>query len=174
MSPVQDPQINGGSMFAATSVDGPAVLTWSAPSGAVPAGYSVDIDPVEKDDSGYYLGDGVLFYTPSTSIAVPTGLLTSGKMYVFTITAVADAKANFAIAPWRSAYPLAWADAVSGVRTYNETESKNRAIRLKSVPSIRNAVGGGVRHSGRVGAQQMTALRSALRRSLSQSNTSTR
>jgi len=164
------------------------VLTWSAPSGAVPAGYSVDIDPVEKDDSGYYLGDGVLFYTPSTSIAVPTGLLTSGKMYVFTITAVADAKANFAIAPWRSAYPLAWADAVSGVRTYNETESKNRAIRLKSVPSIRNAVGGGVRHSGRVGAQQnstdlqyrrsraqrVTALRSALRRSLSQSNTSTR
>lgn len=157
MSPVQDPQINGVNMFAVTSVSGPAALSWSAPSGAVPAGYAIAIDAVEKDEFGYYLGDGFDLFTTSTSMTVPTGLLTSGQLYVFTITAVADAIANFATAPWRSGYPLAWADAISGVVTYSEVAPSGHAVGAKAVRSIRRTAPNKDRASGRLAAQPRVA-----------------
>ena len=123
MSPVQNPQINGVSLFATTSLSGPPTISWTPPTGLVPAGYSIAIDPIAKDGSGYYVSDGIELYTATTSIAVPPGLMSSGQMYVITITAVADARANFASSPWRSAYPMAWADAISGVISYTDTTS---------------------------------------------------
>ena len=187
MSPVQDPQINGVSMFAATSVSGPATLSWMAPSGSVPAGYSIAIDPVEKDEYGYYVGDGFDLFTTTTSMMVPTGMLTSGKLYVFTITAVADAIANFATAPWRSGYPLAWADAISGVVTYSEVAPSGHASRAKAVRSAKRATSKdqaagrftAYSHVSALGyrrshAQRAMALQSALRHAPQQSSKSTR
>lgn len=188
MSPVQSPQINGLNMFAVTSVSGPAVLSWAAPSGSVPAGYSIAIDPVERDESGYYVGYGFDLFTTSTSMAVPTGLLTSGKLYVFTITAVADAIANFATAPWRTGYPVAWADAISGVVTYSEVAPTGHAVRAGAISSVRRAISRENPGAGRsatlprvVGlegrrshAQRTRTLQSALSHAPRQANKSTR
>jgi len=157
MSPVQGPQINGVSLFSATSVSGPAVLSWTAPSGTTPAGYSIAIDPVEKDEYGYYVSDGFDLFTTSTSMTVPTGLLTSGKMYVFTITAVADAIANFATAPWRSGYPLAWADAISGVVSYSEVAPSGHAVIAKVVRSPRRTAADRGQVAGRFATRPQVA-----------------
>ena len=188
MSPVQGPQINGVSLFSANSVSGPALVSWAAPSGSTPAGYSIAIDPLEKDEYGYYLGDGFDLFTTFTSMAIPTGLLTSGKMYVFTITAVADAIANFATAPWRSGYPLAWADAISGVVSYSEIAPTGQSIGAKAFRSAHRTAAGIGRAAGRSAtqpqvsdlqyrrshAQRAMALRSALGHAQGQSGRNTR
>jgi hypothetical protein len=118
MSPVATPAITSGgtstSLFAAATASDAFTLSWTAPTGTLPAiGYRVTITPALATDPTLYL------YTDTASLTVPAGLLTNGHTYVFTVRAVADAQASFTTSPFHSGFPVAWADAVSGTITYN-------------------------------------------------------
>jgi hypothetical protein len=114
MSPIQNPMMNGKSLFIAGAINSTSVpLSWTAPTtGLPPIGYEVDYSCVDQDESCTDNGSGAV-YTSSTSIILPPGLLKSGHSYQFDITAMADSRANMASSPWRSGYPQAWADVVS-------------------------------------------------------------
>jgi hypothetical protein len=126
MSGPQNAKINGNDFFTSNITAADVTLSWEAPTGLAPFGYEVAIQNV---DSGYapfvsigpgsdcqYASDYCL-YTSETSLAVPPGMLESGQSYVFTVRAMADARAQMNTMPWRSKLPMADASIVSGAVT---------------------------------------------------------
>jgi hypothetical protein len=110
---VQDPTINGMSLFVAGSVGATgATLKWTAPSGTTPTGYKITAFTAGALANGVisYL-PGPEFYTAKTSALLP--LLQAGKTYVFLITAILDEAANFESQPNRSALPTASVSVIS-------------------------------------------------------------
>ncbi|WP_263366877.1 hypothetical protein [Edaphobacter bradus] len=116
ISAVQNPKINGADLFAAATINGTTVtLTWDPPAIGAPYGYSVDIlSPatlVGGGTVGYF--SSTTLSTAKTSMTIPPNLLASGKTYLFTITALADGKANMETSPHRSSLPVGSADVIS-------------------------------------------------------------
>src|SRR2546426_960581 len=112
-APVQNPTINGSSLFSANTLNTVSVtLSWSQPDGMVPYGYQVVPFGLMTlpDGSPGYLAAG-RFFTAKTSVTLPT--LEAGKTYVFAITAKVDGRANVEASPLRSALPTAFASVVS-------------------------------------------------------------
>jgi hypothetical protein len=113
--PVQSPTINGGgSLFGATALNSTIVtLSWSAPAGTVPFGYTVRAY-VQTTAGGIatYAATGAALSTANTSITLPP--LAGGNTYVFSITAEADGTANMQTSPFRSSLPTGYATVVSG------------------------------------------------------------
>lgn len=111
MSGVQNPMMNGASLFTtASSATDTVRLSWTAPTGLTPAGYEIDFYCVDSACPNNGLGS---VYTASTSVTLPPGLLTAGYDYEFDIGAIADSRANFNRSPYRSGYPQAYADVIS-------------------------------------------------------------
>jgi hypothetical protein len=116
---VQNPTINGMSLFVAGSVSATgATLKWTAPSGMTPPGYEITAFTAGAFPNGAmsYLPDSV-FYTAKTSALLPP--LQAGKTYVFLIAAILDGAANFETQPNRSALPIASVSIVSAPITVN-------------------------------------------------------
>jgi hypothetical protein len=111
--PVQNPMINGASMFTAATLNHTAVpLSWSAPAGTAPAGYLVVPVLITVDSSGgVALSPVGSFRTAKTSVTLPP--LVAGQMYLFVITTLVDGAANVETNPYRSALPIAFAEVVS-------------------------------------------------------------
>ena len=112
--PVQNATINGGSFFgSATSNSNIVALSWSAPTGLAPFGYTVRVY-VQTGSGGVltYGGTGVALSTANTSMTLPP--LAGGNTYVFSITADADGSANMQTSPFRSSLPTGNATVVSG------------------------------------------------------------
>ncbi len=117
MSAIQNPLMNGASLFATASSNTDTVtLSWTAPTGLTPAGYEIYYYCV--DGSCQPGSDGHL-YTPFTSVTVPPGLLAVGFNYKFEIGAIADSRANYNSSPNRSGFPLAYANAISAPLSIN-------------------------------------------------------
>jgi hypothetical protein len=113
VSQLQNPIINGSSLFAANTVAPTGVtLSWTAPTGATPTGYKIDTFIADASPKGFlsYIPAGT-FYTAKTSATLPP--LQAGKTYVFLISAILDGAANFETSPNRSALPTASASVVS-------------------------------------------------------------
>lgn len=111
MSNVKSPKINGEDFFAVNTTSGPTVtLSWDPPTGLAPFGYNVSIYNVYDGGNEWY-GD---LYTGETSVTIPSGFLEPGNSYVFVVRAMADARANVKISPWRSKLPMADGSIVSG------------------------------------------------------------
>lgn len=112
--PVQNPSINGTSLFVASTINATgANLSWTAPNGATPTGYAIAaFVPGALGDSGVmtYLPHGT-YFTAKTSAVLPP--LQVGQTYVFMITAILDGAANFETQPNRSALPTASVSVVS-------------------------------------------------------------
>jgi len=116
MSPIRNATVNGLSLLASSTVQGKTVkLSWSPPTGIPPFGYVVSLYRWRTSSSGVPYPEGPLeaFCTGETSVAIPPDFLETGTSYFFRIQARADGKANMASAPFRSAYPVAYADFVS-------------------------------------------------------------
>jgi hypothetical protein len=141
ISPVQNPKINGADLFTAATINGTAVtLSWDPPAIGTPFGYTVaimspptspgDTSPISTSPFGTppatIVGTppatitgtiGLLplltLSTAKTSVTVPPDLLSSGKTYLFVITAVVDGKANMETGPHRSSLPTANAQLLS-------------------------------------------------------------
>jgi hypothetical protein len=118
ISPTQNPQINGISLFTATTVNSSDIaLSWAAPTLGSPYGYSVRVFAATTEQTpvgtiSYYSNTATL-YTAKTSLRIPPGIITPGNTYVFLITSLADAGANMESSPNRSALPVANADLIS-------------------------------------------------------------
>jgi hypothetical protein len=111
MSAVQNPMINGASLFTAgaSSSASSITLSWTAPTGLRAYGY--EIYYYNSDGScGYTSG---VVYTASTTVTLPPGLLSAGCTYLFNISAMADSRANIGSSPWHGGYPQAYANIVS-------------------------------------------------------------
>jgi hypothetical protein len=117
MSPVQNPLMNGASLFtAATSNTTAVALSWSPPLDLAPYGYCVTV--LQYDSASVSLNwTGQLLWTPTTSLTVPAGLLAPENTYVFLISALADGRANMNTAPHRAGFPVAGAEVVSAALT---------------------------------------------------------
>jgi hypothetical protein len=120
MSPVQNPTMNGASLFTTglSSNTTSVTLSWTAPPGVSPYGYEINYYCADSDSPQPANCSG-LVYTSSTSVTLPPGLLAAGYNYQFDITAMADSRANIATSPWRSGYPQAWADVISAPLSIN-------------------------------------------------------
>jgi hypothetical protein len=118
LSPVQDPKLDGTNLFTAVTTNSPTpTLSWNPPIGLAPIGYEVSIiQIIPSSDSPFNLPNILVvahIYTGQTSLTVPPGILSPGSTYLFAIQALFDARANLANSPNRSAYPTAYAQAIS-------------------------------------------------------------
>lgn len=110
---VQNPAINGMSLFSPATVSSKGViLSWTAPVGAAPTGYEIrayDGTTLPNGTAAYINAETL--YTAKTSVALPA--LIAGKTYVFVISSILDGAANFETQPNRSALPTASVSVVS-------------------------------------------------------------
>lgn len=114
ISQVQNPTINGSSLFVAATVPATGVtLSWTAPSGAAPTGYKIAtlVEATVPLNGSLAYEPGLTFYTAKTSVPLPP--LQAGKIYVFVIAAILDGAANFETSPNRSALPTASVSIIS-------------------------------------------------------------
>jgi hypothetical protein len=112
LSPVQNPQLNGASLFAAATLNTTAAtLSWTPPATGNPFGYYVQEFVVVTVSGTPQYVPSAKFGVAVNSITLPP--LTPGFTYVFLISAVADGKANMEASPRRSALPSAYADVLS-------------------------------------------------------------
>jgi len=148
VAPVQSPTIGGGSLFTAATLNTTTpTLSWSAPSGPTPTGYRVQVFVASSLPSGgtVYLTAGS-FSTAKTSLTLLP--LTGGNTYVFAITSLVDAAANYETKPYRSALPTAFANVVSAPITITAGTAQARIhgdarrIRAFSQPGVETTSSG--------------------------------
>ena len=112
--PVQNPMLNGASLFAANTVSPSGVtLSWSAPSsGAAPYAYKATLFQwtTLPDGSMRYAESGA-FYTGKTTMTLPP--LQPSTTYVIMLTTEVDGRANVETSPRRSSLPTAVASVIS-------------------------------------------------------------
>jgi len=114
LGPVQNPTINGASIFQTATLNTTSVnLSWNAPAIGQPYGYYVEVFELGTLTNGgtvEYIPVGQ-FGTAKTSIQVP--FLSAGNTYVFLITSETDGLANMEMNPLRRKAPNAEASVVS-------------------------------------------------------------
>jgi len=113
LTPVQNPMLNGNSLFTAATLNTTSVtLSWAAPAAGQPFGYYVSVYELGTTPLGTteYLPAG-RYGTAQTSVNVP--FLTVGNTYVVTITAELDSGADMEKSPLRSKIPTAETGVVS-------------------------------------------------------------
>jgi hypothetical protein len=118
--------IGTGSLFApATVTTTTPTLSWSAPAGATPTGYRVQVFVAMTLPSGAVVYEPAGFLTTAkTSVTLLP--LSGGNTYVFSITAVVDGGANFETKPFRSALPSGTASVVSAPITISTSAAQTR------------------------------------------------
>jgi hypothetical protein len=110
--PVVNPTIDGSNLFTTTSEnDTVAMLSWSAPSGTSPYGYTVYVYQVIPMQSGFELLVAGNYSTAQTSMMLPP--LSAGNTYLFVIITEVDGTANMQTSPYRSQLPTAFATIMS-------------------------------------------------------------
>ncbi len=111
--PVQNPTINGSSLFMANTISSVSpAISWSTPAGThAPYGYTVgEYLQTSVNGTAYFQPIGA-FGTSSTSVTLPP--LAGGNTYLFSITTNVDAAANMKTSPFRSALPTGFSSVVS-------------------------------------------------------------
>jgi hypothetical protein len=113
---VSNPTVNGGNFFSNLSGVGTTpTLSWSAPTVGTANNYLVNILQLLNNAGNTVINPVASFYTQSTSLVVPSGLLSTGQAYVFSITSDYIPGVNFAKTPLMSGSTSAIAQVVSGV-----------------------------------------------------------
>ena len=110
--PVLNPTIDGSNLFTTTSENNTAVnLSWSAPSGTSPYGYTVYVFQVIPMQNGFELLVAGNYSTAQTSVTLPP--VTAGNTYLFLIITEVDGVASMETSPYRSQLPTAFATVMS-------------------------------------------------------------
>jgi hypothetical protein len=113
LSSVQSPMLNGASLFTSATLNTTSVtLNWNPPAVGTPFGYYVGVYQLVTTSTGIsgYTGAGV-YGTAKTTVNLP--LLSPNNVYVFSITAMADAISNIELAPLRHQVPTARSGVIS-------------------------------------------------------------
>jgi len=110
--PLVSPTINGSNLFTTTSENNTVeTLSWSAPTGTSPYGYTVYVYQVIPTQTGFELMVAGNYSTAQTSMTLPP--LTGGNTYLFVIITEVDGIANMETSPYRSQLPTAFATVMS-------------------------------------------------------------
>jgi hypothetical protein len=119
VGPVQNPMINGGSLFQSATLSSTAVnLSWTVPAGSQPYGYYVTVFQLVTASNGtIQYATAARFGTAKNSMSVP--LLETGSTYIFQIVAWVDGVANLETSPGRSQLPIAHSTVISAPITIN-------------------------------------------------------
>lgn len=108
LSPVQNPRINGKTLFSnQLGVGTNPVIAWDAPATGSPTGYVVTVYQL-VNQGGVSALPGISRYTFRTAarqFTVPPGVMTSGNTYVINISAVRNPGYSYASNPFQSAFP---------------------------------------------------------------------
>jgi hypothetical protein len=141
MGTVQNPMINGQSLFTANTLSTNVVnLSWTAPNSQVaPAGYVVQLF-VRMTLPGGTAGFGTFgrITTAKTSATLPYPLA-AGQGFFVTISAEADGHANFETSPMRSSLPTASAGVISAWMTMSGSTpalARENSILFKPTPYV--------------------------------------
>ncbi len=118
LSPVQNPRINGKTLFSnQLSVGTNPVIAWDAPATGAPTGYVVTIYQLVNQGGASVL-PGLYRYTFRTSarqFTVPPGVMTSGNTYIVTISAVRNPGYTYASNPFQSGFPYGSSPTASAI-----------------------------------------------------------
>jgi len=113
VTPVQNPTLNGSSLFSTANLTSTNVtLSWTAPATGQPFGYRVQVYELVTPNGNLQYEPVMVLGTTKTTMQVP--LLAAGNTYVFTISAEVDANANMEQSPNRTKPPTAESTVVSG------------------------------------------------------------
>ncbi len=108
LSPVQNPRINGKTLFTnQLGVGTNPVIAWDAPATGSPTGYVVTVYQLVNQGGASVL-PGQYRYTFRTSartFMIPPGVMTSGNTYIVNISAVRNPGYSYASNPFQSAFP---------------------------------------------------------------------
>lgn len=116
LTPVQNPRINGKSLFQnQLSVGLAPVLAWDAPATGSPAGYVVTAYQLINNAGASRLQSVATMRTASRQITLPPGVFAAGNTYVFSISAVKSPGVSYASNPYQAAFPYATAPILSAI-----------------------------------------------------------
>jgi hypothetical protein len=90
-------------------------LSWAAPTGGTATAYELTI--VNPASLGTATPDVHYFYTSTTGLAIPAGVLQPSTSYVFILQAITYENPSFATAPFRMGTGNYWTGEVSGIMT---------------------------------------------------------
>ena len=113
LSSVQSPMLNGASLFNSATLNTTSVtLSWNPPAIGKPFGYYVGVYQLVTTPTGMtvYTGAGI-YGTAKTTLTLP--FLSANNVYVFAITAMADAISNIEMAPLRHQVPTGRSGVIS-------------------------------------------------------------
>jgi hypothetical protein len=124
----QTPSINGLAFLSnQNSIPLTPQISWAAPTGGTATAYELTV--VNPASLGTATPDVHYFYTSTTGLAIPSGVLQPSTSYVFILQAITYENPSFATAPFRMGTGNYWTGEVSGVMT---TVSSASASRKKS------------------------------------------
>jgi len=119
ISPVQNPTLNGTSLFNATaSSTTTPTLGWNPPTGLTPSGYAVFVIRIGSTNV-------TSLFTTGTSLTIPPGFLSEGSIYYFIIQAVANGRTDFTTSPNRSLFPYAFSQVTSQLITIGNSATQS-------------------------------------------------
>jgi hypothetical protein len=113
---VSAPTVNGVNFFNNVSgVETTPTLSWSPPTVGAANNYLVGISQLSNSAGNTVINPVASFYTQSTSLIVPPGVLSAGQAYVFEISSEYIPGVNFAKTPFMSGSTSAVAQVTSGI-----------------------------------------------------------
>ena len=109
LGPVQAPKINGKDLFSnQVSVGTTPVLSWGSPLVGPASGYVVTCYRLFASGSTSSLQAVGRFRTRTSSIQIPSGILTAGNTYVITIASLRATGVDISSTPFRTPLPYAF------------------------------------------------------------------
>ena len=118
LSPVQNPRINGKTLFQnQVSVGTSPTIAWDAPATGSPTGYVVSLYPLVNNGGASAFQARTTFRTAARTFTVPPGVMTAGTAYVIVISAVRNPGYSYASNPFQSAFPYGSSPIESGIVT---------------------------------------------------------
>jgi hypothetical protein len=122
VSPVQNPTINGLSLFAdRTGVTTTPTLAWTAPSLGTPQGYKIVVYQLSGGagvPTTASVAHNVYLDGTQTSLTLPSGILVAGTTYCFKIVAYSDSTYDPTAAPYAAnRFPYGLSESLSNLVT---------------------------------------------------------
>jgi hypothetical protein len=112
VSQVQNPAINGGSLFASAILNSTTpMLSWTTPATGSPFAYRVFAYVLTTVNGTQLYVSAGSFLTSQTSVTLPP--LSGGNTYVFAVSALVDGGASEQAQPFRSVLPVGSATVIS-------------------------------------------------------------
>jgi hypothetical protein len=116
LSPVQNPRINGKSLFQNQVGVGTApTIAWDAPATGAPTGYVVSLYPLVNNSGASAFQGRFTFRTAARSFTVPPSVMAAGSTYVVVISAIRNPGYSYASNPFQTAFPYGTAPIASAI-----------------------------------------------------------